>query len=154
MITILSEMPIIHALKFFSVLRKIRGDHSPRMTKTLELVHPRTTLKVPIRRMVLKYNLFADDPMLARAPYSVRAPVSIHDFRQFVSALTDKDVEVTNRNFGGLSLLSDEFRFEALSERLSAFRQSADFKEVVIAEVRQSQTAASLAVLPRLDRSF
>jgi hypothetical protein len=124
------------------------------MTKTLELVHPRETLKVPFRTLVLKCNLFSDDPALACAPYSVQAPVSVDDFRQFVLALEDKDVEMTNANFGGLSLLCDEFRFTPLSERLSAFRQSADFKEVVIAEVRHSQTAASLAVLPRLDRSF
>jgi hypothetical protein len=124
------------------------------MTETLELVHPREALKIPIQTLVLKCNLFADDPKLARTPYSVRAPVSVDDFRQFVLALEDQDVEVTNMNFGGLSLLCDEFRFAALSERLSAFRQSPDFKEVVIAEVRQSQTAASLAVLPPLDRSF
>jgi hypothetical protein len=129
-------------------------NHSPKMTKTLELVHPRGTLKVPVRTLVMKCNLFADNPMLAGPPYSVRAPVSMEDFRQFVSALKDKDVEVTNRNFGGLSLLCDEFRFTALSERLSAFRKSADFKEVATAEVRQSQTAASLAVLPPLDRPF
>jgi hypothetical protein len=37
--------------------------------------------------------------------------------------LEDKDVE---------SLLRDEFRFAGLSERLSEFRQSADFQEVMI----------------------
>jgi hypothetical protein len=73
----------------------------------------------------------------------VRAPVSVEDFRQFVSALEDQDVEVTNANFGGLSLLSDEFRFESLSERLSAFRQSADFKEVSTMEDSEARLRLS-----------
>jgi hypothetical protein len=63
-----------------------------------------------------------------------RVLVSIDDFHQFVSLLENQDVEVTNANFGGLSLLCDEFRFAALSERLSAFRQSADFKEMATME--------------------
>jgi hypothetical protein len=84
----------------------------------------------------MKCNPFTDSPLLAGAPCSVRAPVSIDDFSQFVSMLEDKDVEVTNANIDGLSLLCDEFRFTALSERLSAFRQSADFKEMVTMEVR------------------
>jgi hypothetical protein len=101
------------------------------MTKTLNLVHPRETLKVPVRTLMIKCNLFIDDPVLAAAPYSVRAPVSVDDFRQFVWALEGQNVEVTNANIGGLSLLCDEFRFEALSELLSAFRQSAEFRGVV-----------------------
>jgi hypothetical protein len=104
------------------------------MTRTLELVHPRETLVVPVQTLLLKCGLFSDDPLVHSVPYSVQAPVSVNDFRQFVSALEDKDVEVTNVNFGGLSLLCDEFRFEGLSERLSAFRQSADFKEAAVSE--------------------
>jgi hypothetical protein len=68
---------------------------------------------------MMQCNLFADDPVLLCAPYKVRTPVSVDDFRQFVSALEDTDVEVTNANFRGLSLLCEEFRFAALSERLS-----------------------------------
>jgi hypothetical protein len=59
--------------------------------------------------------------------------------------LADKDVEVTNANFDGLSLLCDEFRFAALCERLSAFRQSADFKEV--ATMGDSEARLRLSVL-------
>jgi hypothetical protein len=99
-------------------------------TMTLELVHPRETLKVLIWKLVRECRLFTDNLMLVGAPYSVRAPVSVDDFRLFVSALEDKPVEVTNSNFGGLSLLCDEFGFAALSERLSAFRRSPDFKDV------------------------
>jgi hypothetical protein len=42
--------------------------------------------------------------------------------------------EVTNANIGGLSLLCDEFRFAALSARLSAFRRSSDFQEAAATE--------------------
>jgi hypothetical protein len=126
------------------------------MTKTVELVHPQETLKVPVRTLVLKCNLFADNPVLAGAPYSVRAPVSVDDFRQFVLALEDKDVEVTNANFGALSLLCDEFRFFGLYERLSAFRQPSAFKQVAVVEDSEARLRLS-AVEERLlqsDRGF
>jgi hypothetical protein len=106
---------------------------------TLELVHPREAVKVPIETLMMKCHLFADNAVLAGAPYSVRAPVSVDDFRQFVSALEGNDVEVTNSNFGSLSLLCDEFCFFGLSERLSVFGQSSDFKKDT--EVRHSETS-------------
>jgi hypothetical protein len=55
-------------------------------------------------------------------------PVSVDDFRQFILAADNQEVEVTNASFGGFSLLYDEFLFENLSGRLSAFRQSTDLK--------------------------
>jgi hypothetical protein len=123
---------------------------------TLDLVHPRDTLKVPVRTLVMKCNRFAEDPRLLCAPYTVRAPVSVDDFRQFVLALEDKDVEVTNANFVGLSLLCDDFGFVSLSERLLTFRQSADFKEVAIledSEVRLRLSAQEERLLQR-DHEF
>jgi hypothetical protein len=38
-------------------------------------------------------------------------------------------VSITNDNFGGLSLLCEEFHFEELAERLSQLRESDNFKE-------------------------
>jgi hypothetical protein len=55
-------------------------------------------------------------------------PVSVDDFHQFGFGLEDKYVEVRNANFGGFSLLWDEFRFESLSEHLTRFQQSVDLK--------------------------
>jgi hypothetical protein len=43
------------------------------MRMTLELVHP-------IQTLMMKRNLFADNPMLLNAPYAVRAPVSIRSY--------------------------------------------------------------------------
>jgi hypothetical protein len=68
--------------------------------------------------------------VLASTPDGVRSPVSVDNFHQFVSALEEKNVEVTNGNIDGLSMLCDEFCFFGLSERLSAFQQSADCKKV------------------------
>jgi hypothetical protein len=70
----------------------------------------------------------------------MRAPVSVGDFRQVVSGLGDKGVEVTNKNLSGLSLLCDEFRFAGLSERLSPFWQSAHCNEVAT-WIRSSEPA-------------
>jgi hypothetical protein len=52
---------------------------------------------------------------------------------------------VTDANIGGLSLLCDEFRFTALSEHLSAFRQSADLTKVSVLE--DSETRLRISVL-------
>jgi hypothetical protein len=119
MVTILSTIRIILG-KFFNAFRTTRTDHSP-MTNRVELVHPCETLKVPIRTLVLKCNLFADDLTLASAPDPVRSAVSVDDLRLFISTLDDKEYVVTNANFGGLSLLCDEFGCISLSQRLSAF---------------------------------
>jgi hypothetical protein len=51
------------------------------------------------------------------------------DFCQFVSVLEVDAVAITNRNIGGLSLLSDEFGFGALGLKLSEFRRLTAFKE-------------------------
>jgi hypothetical protein len=94
--------------------------------------------------------------VLAGAPYSVRAPVSVEDFRQFVLALEGQDVEVTQANFDGLSLLCKKFRFEILSERLSAFRQFGSFREVTLmedSEARLRLSALEERLLQR-DRDF
>jgi hypothetical protein len=42
--------------------------------------------------------------------------------------LETKYVEVRNAKFGEFSLLGDEFRFESLSEPLTAFQQSLDLE--------------------------
>jgi hypothetical protein len=71
------------------------------VTKAVELVHSRETHKVLVQILVLKCNLFVDDPGLTTAPSSVRAPVSVDDFRQFVSVLERKDVELGRVPFRG-----------------------------------------------------
>jgi hypothetical protein len=104
-----------------------------------KLVHAWGTFGVPDQVRVLKCGLPTDDPAVAGAPDSVRAVVSVGDFRQLVLALEDKGMKVTNANLGGFSLLCDELCFAALSQRLLAFRQFANFKEVGVMEDSQAQ---------------
>jgi hypothetical protein len=67
--------------------------------------------------------LFPGDPVLVNAPCAPWASVSVEDFRQVVSALEDKYVEVTKANFSAPLWFS---------EKLLAFRQSAFFKNMVM----------------------
>jgi hypothetical protein len=56
----------------------------------------------------------------------------VSDFREFVSALEDTTVKVTNNNFRGLTQLCEEFHFQDLAGQVSQFRDSSDFKEDAI----------------------
>jgi hypothetical protein len=69
-----------------------------------------------------------NDPMLIASPYNVKSPVSLSDFREFISAVKGTTVKITNNNFKGLSQLCDEFGFRDLVGRLAEFRASDDFK--------------------------
>jgi hypothetical protein len=51
----------------------------------------------------MKCDLFKNNPGLAVAPYRVESGVSLSDFRDFVSALEDKLIDIKDRNFPGLS---------------------------------------------------
>jgi hypothetical protein len=60
--------------------------------------------------------------------------VSLEDFRDFVSALEDKPININDRNFSGLSQLSEEFGFQMLSKKLSAHRRSPGLSSAQTAE--------------------
>jgi hypothetical protein len=121
---------------------------------TLMLIHPCKILTVSVPTLMLKCIIFTDDPVLTGVPYSVRAPVSVDDFRQFIFALEGKDTEVRNVNFGGLSVLCDEFRFNGLSESLSAFQQSASFKGVAAMEASEARLRHSALEERLLQRDY
>jgi hypothetical protein len=61
-----------------------------------------------------KCDLFMNDLMLIASAYNVKSPVSLSDFREFVSAVKGTTVKITNNNFKGLSLPCEEFRFRDL----------------------------------------
>jgi hypothetical protein len=75
------------------------------------LFRAREILKVQVWKLLRECNLFGDAFRLPNAPSAVWTPVSVDGFRQFVLALEEKDVEVTNANISGLFLLCDEFGF-------------------------------------------
>jgi hypothetical protein len=103
--------------------------HLFEMTKHVTLVHPHETFQVLARLLVLKCDLFTDDPTLASSPYTLKSRISLDDFREFVSALEGTTATITNNNFKGLSQLCEEFRFRDLAAQLSDFRNSGNFKE-------------------------
>jgi uncharacterized coiled-coil protein SlyX len=81
-----------------------------------------------------KCNLFKNNPDLVFAPYRIQSGVSLEDFRDFVSALEDKLIKINDRNFPGLSQLSEEFGFQALSKKFSAHRRSPGLSSAQTAE--------------------
>jgi hypothetical protein len=93
------------------------------------LVHPQKSVPVLARWLFQKSGLFAVNKTLAKSFYIVKSQVSLDDFQEFVSALEGATVTISNDNFRGLSQLSAEFRFRALTEQLSQFRQSDNFRE-------------------------
>jgi hypothetical protein len=95
----------------------------------VSLVHPHETFQVSYRLLVQNSHLFANDPMLAACPYTLKSQVSLDDFRVFISALTGAAVTIKNDNFRGLSQLCEEFQFRDLAAQLSRFCDPDDLKE-------------------------
>jgi hypothetical protein len=108
--------------------------HLSEMSKTVALVHQQETFQISPKDVLQKCDLFINDPMLIASPYKVKSPVSLGDFREFVSALRNTTVKITNNNFTGLSQLCDEFGFRDLVERLSEFRAAKHLKEPTTTE--------------------
>jgi hypothetical protein len=79
--------------------------------------------------LISQCDLFGDDPGLAAVPCHLKSRVSVSDFQEFVSALEDTTVKVTNNNVKGLSRLCEEFGFRDLSAQLSHFRESDSLTE-------------------------
>jgi hypothetical protein len=92
----------------------------------VELVHPQGSYQVSVVPLITKCDLFKTNPGLTVSPYGVQSEVSLEDFRDFVSALEDKPININDRNFPGLSQLSEEFGFQSLLMKLSSHRRSPD----------------------------
>jgi septal ring factor EnvC (AmiA/AmiB activator) len=107
----------------------------------VELVHTQSSQQVSIVPLINKCDLFKNNASLTISPYRVQSAVSLEDFQAFVSALEDKSINIKDRNFPGLSQLSDEFGFQALSMKLSAHRRSLGLSDAQTAEVRSHISA-------------
>jgi hypothetical protein len=94
----------------------------------VSLVHPCETRQVSAVQLILKCKLFKEHLALVAAPYSLKCVVPIHVFHDFVSALENKIIQITNENYHHLTLLCEEFGFEDFSEHLNEFQQSSAFK--------------------------
>jgi hypothetical protein len=71
-----------------------------------------------------KCDPFKLKPHLLQKPYVVKSQVSLDVFNDFISALEDKEVNITSENFDGLSDLSLEFGFGYLSSDLAQWQES------------------------------
>jgi hypothetical protein len=102
----------------------------------VELVHPQGSHQVSVVPLIKKCDLFKNNPGLAIAPSRVESRVSLEDFRDCIAALEDKPINIKDRNFPGLSQLSEEFGFQALSMKLSAHRRSPRLADAQTAELQ------------------
>jgi hypothetical protein len=100
-----------------------------------------TTLSVPVRPLVAKCSLFAENPSLAVSPYRVKSSAALDVFQQFLEAIEDKKVEVTNENIAGLAQLCEEFGFWSLLSKISAFQGSSEWVDSVDSEGRSRMLA-------------
>jgi hypothetical protein len=107
----------------------------------VELVHPQGSHQVSVVPLINTCDLFKNNPRLAIAPYRVQSGVSLDDFQDFVTALEDKSINIKDRNFPGLSQLSEEFGFQALLAKLSAHRRSPGLSDAQTAECRSRISA-------------
>jgi hypothetical protein len=87
------------------------------------LVHPQDGHQISVAPLI-KFDLFKNNSGLCITPYRIQSGMSLDDFYNFVSALEDKPIDIKDRNFPGLSQLSEEFGFQALLAKLSAHRRS------------------------------
>jgi hypothetical protein len=88
---------------------------------SITLVHPEDRVTVPVLQTINKCSLFENNPALASAPYRVQSSVPLSIFREFVFALEEKAVEITDQNLTGLQRLCEEFGFDEFAAKLSKF---------------------------------
>jgi hypothetical protein len=103
---------------------------------SVTLVHPEETLKVPVLQVITKCSLFQKNQTLSAAPYRIKSSVTLPHFREFVSGLEGKEVEITDTNFPGLQRLCEEFGFSDFAAKLSEFRPAMGFQEAADAGAR------------------
>jgi hypothetical protein len=85
------------------------------------LVHPGGAFVLFLRRLISRCDLFKN-PALVPSPYAVRSSVPFAIFEDFLAALRDREVDLTDANVDGLSLLCDEFGFRAFAAKLSEWK--------------------------------
>jgi hypothetical protein len=90
------------------------------------LVHPREVRQISAVPLLLKCDLFKDNPGLVGSPYTVTTSVPLNVFQDFVCALEDKPIDITPKNFFGLSELTREFGFSGLAVQLNTQRPMAE----------------------------
>jgi hypothetical protein len=96
---------------------------------SITLIHPEETFTVPTLQTITKCSLFQNNPALLTAPYRVKSSVFLSIFREFVSELEGKTVNITETNLSELQLLCKEFGFDEFSTKLSKFFEFSNYSE-------------------------
>jgi hypothetical protein len=91
----------------------------------VQLVHSKATNQGSVEHVIAKCDLFKGNLQLVNAPYQVQSQVSSGELRDFASALAGEAITINDANFAGLSQLSAEFGFHALSAKLSSHKRLA-----------------------------
>jgi hypothetical protein len=95
-----------------------------------------TPFSVGLRPLIANCDLFSTDDVPTTSPYRVTSKVPLDVFQQFIGAVEGEAVKVTNQNFSSLTQLCDKFGFQTLSSKVSAFRNSPEFKDSADDEAR------------------
>jgi hypothetical protein len=114
------------------------------MSRVVTLIHQSERFSISARLLIVKCDLFLDDPTLIAFPYNVKSQVSFAVFREFVSALEGTTITIRNSNFSALSQLCDEFGFRELAEELGQFRDSEKFKKQMTTEDSEARMRLSI----------
>jgi hypothetical protein len=101
-----------------------------------QLVHQQGSHEISVAHLITKCDLFKNNPVRVSSPYPVQSRVSFDDFRDFVTALEDKPIDINDSNFSGLSQLSHELGFQDLLIKLSTYRRSPRLVDWQTAECR------------------
>jgi hypothetical protein len=143
---------------------------------SVTLIHPEDSITIPVHQAISKCSLFQNNPTLTVSPYRVQSAVSLSIFREFVSALEGKSVNITAINFGKLKRLCDEFGFTEFSSKLYRFFEGSEcsaegqlgslftrmrsvflnesFQFIVNGSVIESEIAEAAALFPRIQEQL
>jgi tRNA pseudouridine-54 N-methylase len=99
------------------------------MMNSIILIHPEDKVTVPVHQAITKCSFFEKNPAVTISPYRVQFPVSLSLFREFVTALEGKAVNIMDTNLSGLRRLCEELSFSDFAAKLSEFRSLIVLKE-------------------------
>jgi hypothetical protein len=122
----------------------------------VELVHSQGTSQVSVVHLITICDLFKNNPSFTLTPYQIQSEASLEDFQDFISALEGKSININDKNFPGLSQLSEEFGFQVFLMRISNRRRLPtlpdaqridDLSHILCLEKRVGQHEHQLAAL-------
>jgi hypothetical protein len=89
----------------------------------VKLISSQGTHQVSVVQLIGKCDLFKSNPGLTMTRYRVQSQASLEDVQDFVSALEDESIHMDNRNFPGLSQLSEEFGCQMVLMEITSRRR-------------------------------